>query len=967
MQVIKFKVFAVSFSLIMLSTVVLSAASSSRGVHVIKMEELLNDDGTLKPLSDVCGSVDVNGYVMVLDENGVPRFQPVKDKPAKDNSGSSWLMGDESWSDKFGVPGVDNYVHALAVKGTDLYVGGRLQVASNMDASYIAKWDGSSWSTLGDGVNGYVYTIVPGPADTVYIGGTFTRAYHPSLPYVQVNRVAMWDGSSWNAFDSGANGTVYALAVDADTLYMGGSFSTPYADFAKWNGSSWEDMGGSLNAAVYTILLDGSDIYIGGAFTSPAKRVAKYTGGSWTASGDINNGIVRTLVLDGSNLYAGGSFTDPANRVALLSAGTWSTVGTGANNDVNALLVSGSELYAVGAFTSIGGNSANYFAKWNGSSWSEVGNGTNSAVYAMAEGSSIFIGGAFVSAGDVGASYVAEWDGSWSALVTSNDYGMNTTVNAMAVNGSYVYVGGSFITAGDIVVNHIARWDGSNWEALGTGVDGTVYDITAYGSNVYVGGNFSNAGGVGVNNIAVWNGANWSSLGGSFDDVIKCVAISDSGIYVGGKFTVPGKRIARYHDGGWEALGSGIGDDLLNYVQTIAIKDYTLYVGGFFTLAGGVSAKSLAYWDGSSWSELGNGVTRYVDPPGVRAESVVNSLKFLADTLYVGGLFSHVGNSGTDSLEANNIAKWNEGTGWSQITDGIENGVNDQVHDMAVSGNYLYAVGDFDCAGSIDAWYAAKFDGSSWTAFGDWTDDFIYAIALGMGDMFVGGEFTVAGNKNAFHFSSYEGESPTIFAEGKVFLEGPYNSGSMTTDLYSAGYIPLTSPYSEDSRTVGSIPADATDWILIQLRTTASGTEIISKSIFVRNDGYLMDEYGNTQITLAVPEGNYYIVIKHRNHLGVMSADVHNFRSGTSTVYDFTKKANSYYGDEAADLGSNVHGMFKGDANANGYVNAADYFVVKNYSGYNGYYSGDGNLTGIVNAADYFVIKTNSGKTTKIP
>ena len=179
MQVIKFKVFAVSFSLIMLSTVVLSAASSSRGVHVIKMEELLNDDGTLKPLSDVCGSVDVNGYVMVLDENGVPRFQPVKDKPAKDNSGSSWLMGDESWSDKFGVPGVDNYVHALAVKGTDLYVGGRLQVASNMDASYIAKWDGSSWSTLGDGVNGYVYAIVPGPADTVYIGGTFTRAYHP--------------------------------------------------------------------------------------------------------------------------------------------------------------------------------------------------------------------------------------------------------------------------------------------------------------------------------------------------------------------------------------------------------------------------------------------------------------------------------------------------------------------------------------------------------------------------------------------------------------------------------------------------------------------------------------------------------------------------------------------------------------------------------------------------------------------
>ena len=36
----------------------------------------------------------------------------------------------------------------------DVYVGGQFTMAGGLNANYIAKWDGSSWSTLGGGMNG---------------------------------------------------------------------------------------------------------------------------------------------------------------------------------------------------------------------------------------------------------------------------------------------------------------------------------------------------------------------------------------------------------------------------------------------------------------------------------------------------------------------------------------------------------------------------------------------------------------------------------------------------------------------------------------------------------------------------------------------------------------------------------------------------------------------------------------------
>ena len=66
-------------------------------------------------------------------------------------------------------------VYALAVSGSDLYAGGAFTNAGGNEANGIAKWNGSSWSALGSGMNGTVYALAVSGSD-LYAGGGFTIA-----------------------------------------------------------------------------------------------------------------------------------------------------------------------------------------------------------------------------------------------------------------------------------------------------------------------------------------------------------------------------------------------------------------------------------------------------------------------------------------------------------------------------------------------------------------------------------------------------------------------------------------------------------------------------------------------------------------------------------------------------------------------------------------------------------------------
>jgi hypothetical protein len=154
----------------------------------------------------------------------------------------------------------------------------------------------------------------------------------------------------------------------------------------------------------------------------------------------------------------------------------------------------------------------------------------------------------------------------------------------------------------------------------------------------------------------------------------------------------------------------------------------------------------------------------------------------------------------------------------------------------------------------------------------------------------------------------------------------------------------------------------------MQLRETDTGIAVASKSVFLRNDGRIVaDDSTTEQITLDVSAGDYYIVIEHRNHLTVMSANTVSLSDGSSTLYDFSTGTGQYYGLDTIELETGVYGMYKGDANGNSFVNSADYLKVKSEIGSNGYFSGDCNLNTVTNSADYLNVKPNIGKSSNVP
>lgn len=114
-----------------------------------------------------------------------------------------------------------------------------------------------------------------------------------------------------------------------------------------------------------------------------------------------------------------------------------------------------------------------------------------------------------------------------------------------------------------------------------------------------------------------------------------------------------------------------------------------------------------------------------------------------------------------------------------------------------------------------------------------------------------------------------------------VMLQGPYNDilGEMTNELLTTldgsnqPLIPLTDPYGL-GETVVSLPVDIVDWILVEIRHPDDPTLVVdSRACFVTKTGTVVDLDGSAGVTfsdLCMTEA--YISIKHRNHLGVMTA-----------------------------------------------------------------------------------------------
>lgn len=277
---------------------------------------------------------------------------------------------------------------------------------------------------------------------------------------VNVNNIALYDGTSWSSMGTGMDGDVYCVVTDGSNIYAGGEFITAggvTANYiAVWDGSAWSSLGTGMDAPVYSLCFNEGYLYAGGDFTmaggTSANSIAVWDGSAWSAFGSGLNSTVHAISVDGTNIYAGGSFSD-AGGIA----------------------------------------NADNIAYWDGAAWNALGTGTDGTVYDIhAQGGSLYACGSFVNAGGVTVNNIAKWSGAWYAMGTGTD----NVVYTLDINpvDQYIYIGGAFSLINGVSVSNVARYNRISWDGIGSGLDDICLslDIDAY--ELYCGGSFRNAG-----------------------------------------------------------------------------------------------------------------------------------------------------------------------------------------------------------------------------------------------------------------------------------------------------------------------------------------------------------------------------------------------------------------------------------------------------------------------------------------
>ncbi len=124
----------------------------------------------------------------------------------------------------------------------------------------------------------------------------------------------------------------------------------------------------------------------------------------------------------------------------------------------------------------------------------------------------------------------------------------------------------------------------------------------------------------------------------------------------------------------------------------------------------------------------------------------------------------------------------------------------------------------------------------------------------------------------------------------KAFIQGAFDSGAglMRDDLRAGNLVPTIEPYVQlgfshlgggfetINSSLFSLTGDKAivDWVFLELRDPADLTSVLAtRSALLLKDGSIVDLDGVSPVRFRdITPGDYHVAVKHRNHLGVLSA-----------------------------------------------------------------------------------------------
>ncbi len=234
-----------------------------------------------------------------------------------------------------------------------------------------------------------------------------------------------------------------------------------------------------------------------------------------------------------------------------------------------------------------------------------------------------------------------------------------------------------------------------------------------------------------------------------------------------------------------------------------------------------------------------------------------------------------------------------------------------------------------------------------------------------------------------------------VVVSPRAYLEGPYNTSTllMNDALRTAGLVPLSEPYTglgfaqaaggggeTTTQAVLNVTGNnaIVDWVRVELRAAGSpGIVMTTRQALLQRDGAVVSTDGISAVQLAVAPGSYHVVLRHRNHLGVMSATALPLSNATTPV-DFTSASTNVFGSGARKTVGTIQALFAGNVvpdnvlKYTGTGNDRDPILTEvggsiPTNTVDGYYVGDTNLDGTVkytgSGNDRDIILVNIGGT----
>lgn len=217
--------------------------------------------------------------------------------------------------------------------------------------------------------------------------------------------------------------------------------------------------------------------------------------------------------------------------------------------------------------------------------------------------------------------------------------------------------------------------------------------------------------------------------------------------------------------------------------------------------------------------------------------------------------------------------------------------------------------------------------------------------------------------------------SCSVLCYVRLFLEGPYDpaTGLMSTFFVDEGIMPLVQPYArppwayvgtEGVTNVADYPQNMTDWVLVELRDADDDMLVIEqKAGLLLSDGHVIDVEtgGGIPFDNAVFGEDYHIVVRHRNHLAVMSASTVTLPN-PSAPYDFSIAVEQAIGNaQQTEVDTGIFALYGGDFDSNGVFTVQDFNVYfSQVALINQYVDGDCTIDTNVSIADFNVYFGNS-------